>query len=339
LTENDMAEPGLTLAFSDLQIVAGVKLGYSATTGDWSSAETAEVARIIQAALRQFMYPPPLQGERLAHKWSFMEPTATLVLWPDTTGTAVGQGSYSAATGLTTFTASASVFVQSMTSHDLTFDTSSTGYNIAGYTSGTVVTLTGDASGEASGDTFALTADGDYDMPDDFGGIVGPFTFGEDEAYTPVQPGPEYKVREMRQFSSTTGTPSVCAIRPKTTDGVAGQRWESLWYPVPDGTYNVSYTKRVQLDQISATYPYPWGGSPHSETIRQSVRDIAAQTMDEEYGWEHQRFLELLAASVSYDKEMGTPDYMGYNQDWTEWGRVPAQTTDVTYNDVLYDNS
>ena len=61
------------------------------------------------------------------HFWSFMQPQSKITLSYQTTGTATGQGTYSATTELTTLTAG-STFDDSMIGHDMTFDTSEESY-------------------------------------------------------------------------------------------------------------------------------------------------------------------------------------------------------------------
>ena len=47
-------------------------------SSNWSTDELAQIDEIINSGLRQFYHPMPSQGERLSHKWSFMEPVTTL---------------------------------------------------------------------------------------------------------------------------------------------------------------------------------------------------------------------------------------------------------------------
>jgi len=69
-----MAEATSSLTFTDLQLAVAVYLGYTGTSGSWSSAETARIARIVARGLRQFY---------AAYPWSFMEIRTTLATVAD----------------------------------------------------------------------------------------------------------------------------------------------------------------------------------------------------------------------------------------------------------------
>ena len=51
-------------------------LGYT-RNGEWSVDERARLDSILNSGYRQFIYPIPLEGESVAHRWSFLQPTAT----------------------------------------------------------------------------------------------------------------------------------------------------------------------------------------------------------------------------------------------------------------------
>jgi hypothetical protein len=73
-----MAESALTLGFTELELEVGRYLGYDATVGNWSAAEVAEVERYIQSGVRQFYYPPAIEGVEPAYEWSFLKLTTTI---------------------------------------------------------------------------------------------------------------------------------------------------------------------------------------------------------------------------------------------------------------------
>jgi len=79
-----MAESTLSLSFNDLSGETGLFLGYGrgAANNDppWSSQQQAVIDSCVKSGLRQFYFPPPLQGERTSYDWSFLRPTASLAL-------------------------------------------------------------------------------------------------------------------------------------------------------------------------------------------------------------------------------------------------------------------
>ena len=74
----DSTESTLSLARTELQQEIGHFLGYTRASEKWSSGELADINAALGKGLRQFYFPPILQGENLAHEWSFLRPVDTL---------------------------------------------------------------------------------------------------------------------------------------------------------------------------------------------------------------------------------------------------------------------
>lgn len=74
-----MSESTLSLKYSDLLSEVGAFLGYGVDPSAWSAEKLAEVDRYVQAGVRQFYYPPAVQGVEAAYEWSFLNPTTTIV--------------------------------------------------------------------------------------------------------------------------------------------------------------------------------------------------------------------------------------------------------------------
>ena len=73
-----MAESTLSSQYTDLQLEVGRFLGYGDDPDEWPTAEVTEVDRYIQAGVRQFYYPPAVEGVELGYEWSFLKPVTTL---------------------------------------------------------------------------------------------------------------------------------------------------------------------------------------------------------------------------------------------------------------------
>ncbi len=73
-------ESSLSVKYSDLVAETGLFLGYGrgADFGDtaWSTSQTANVESCVRSGVRQFYFPPPLDGT--TYDWSFLKPTLTL---------------------------------------------------------------------------------------------------------------------------------------------------------------------------------------------------------------------------------------------------------------------
>jgi len=78
-----MAESTLSISYSDLLIQVGVFLGYNPEHSNRSSEEQAEVDRYIQAGVKQFYYPPAVQGVEAGYSWSFLSPTTSIITVAD----------------------------------------------------------------------------------------------------------------------------------------------------------------------------------------------------------------------------------------------------------------
>ena len=76
-----MAESTLSMTYDDFAAEVARKLGYTYDSTRWTTDETAEIDRIVQAGLRQFYLPPAVSvsGEPpQVHHWSFLYPITTL---------------------------------------------------------------------------------------------------------------------------------------------------------------------------------------------------------------------------------------------------------------------
>ena len=156
----------------------------------------------------------------------------------------------------------------------------------------------------------------DYDLPDTFGGLIGDqITINESGLYQPIPVRGEGQVRAAHRASSLTGRPQYAAVRPKSSTGSTGQRFELLVYPTPDGVYTMEYRFNVLTGKLTVSLPYPLGGAEHGDTIMESCLSVAEQIKNNERGLHTLAFKERLAASVSYDRRMFSPPTLGYNGD------------------------
>ncbi len=241
-------DSSLTADRSDLRSEVGKFLGFGFSESEWSSDNSQIVNYIVEAGQRQFYFPPPLPGRTVAHKWSFLRPTATLV---------------------------------------------------------------------------TVSGTDDYEMPTDFAGIDGEFTYATSEGYVPIPVIGEWQIRDRRQYSTSNGKPRLAAIRPKATSGTVGQRFEVLLWPCPDAVYNLTYRYVSLPDKMTDTNRFPLGNVPHGETLLASCLAIAEERYNDVSGVQRRYFMERLAASVAFDTQNTAPERLGYNGNprSTPWGR------------------
>lgn len=322
-----MAESTLSLKYEELRSEVSRFLGWDTTYDNLSAGEKATLDMIIESGLRQFYYPP------IPHRWSFFTPAATMA-----TTVPYGTGTVAITKGATTVTLSDGTFPSWAAQGTLVI--SSRSYAIASRTDGTHVELSSNwPETTVTAANYSLQRRA-YDLPDDFGAIIGQINFDAGEgAYTPIQIIGEGQVRERLQYSTSTGRPRYAALRPTAFTTGTGQRFEILFYPMADAVYDLVYRYNVLPDALSSVTDYPLGGMAHAETILESCLAIAEQRMNDESGIHSQKFLAALAASVIRDQKAIAPEYLGYNRDGS-MGRDPTspgrRVNYVTYDGVLY---
>jgi hypothetical protein len=73
-----MPESNLSLKYSDLLLAVARFLGYPGDSSQWSSDQVTEVDGYVQSGVRQFYFPPAIEGVAPEFEWSFMKPTTSL---------------------------------------------------------------------------------------------------------------------------------------------------------------------------------------------------------------------------------------------------------------------
>ena len=300
-----MAESTLAITYSDLLRELGRDLGWGRNPGRWKEDDRIDAEDCIKAGLRSFYIPLPLDGK--SHRWSFLDPLQTFTaVAPYETGTVtIVAGVVTLASG---------TFPSWAASGDLRVD--GVAYPVSTRDSNTQVTLVDTSVAASAGSSYMLVQQ-IYDLPADFGGLIGDLMFrpGSSNWRTRVAQRSDIEVR--RQSALKYGEPSepqFYAVRPKTYAGgvVAGQRFELVFDCPTDEAYTFEYRYQIEPNTIDVSNEYPYGGAKHSETIKEAVL-AAGELMlkDEANGPHRQRFLELLRASIEKDRAEFTPDSLG----------------------------
>jgi len=180
--------------------------------------------------------------------------------------------------------------------------------------------------------TIAITnGTGDYTLPTDFSGVLNSLTYEEDTDLEALVAVPEDHLRTLRASDDQDGDPVYYAVRPKSSDSSAIQRWELLLYPKPDESKNLLARYVVAPGALSAENPYPYGGPAHAETLTESCLAVAEERTADKSGAHRERFFALLASSVQLDKSQQE------KLTTATWpiGDAGATTLDVTYDVLL----
>jgi hypothetical protein len=334
----------LQVTFGSIRAEVQRYMGFGRNTGfsSLSPDSQGDVLSVIDRGLRQFYSPMPLPGESSGHEWTFLTGEGVVsTSAPYTTGTVTVAGAVVTGDG-TTFAAS---MVGKL------FHCNNEIREVSVFTDTTHITL--DRAVETnvtSAATYEILGH-KYDMPSDFGGMKGTFAFRDGDGYSPVNLTNWSNVQTMRSQSSIRkDIPEFAAIIPKDTDNdsTTAQTSQVILWPFPDKIYDLNFVYTVFVESISddATNDaddnnVPIGGMMHGETIIASCLAVAEQMIDEfnNPGKNQARFIERLAASISYDRRNMLPDGFGYNADNSDrQSQFPSRRRIqvVTRNNVTY---
>ncbi len=169
----------------------------------------------------------------------------------------------------------------------------------------------------------------DYPLPDDFKAFLGDMVYSavNSGAFATVGKTSSGDVRMWTALASSgRAPPSRFAEVPRQTDGAQGQRFNVVFFPVPDAAYTLTYRSEINPPALSAQNPYPYGGSAHGETILEAclaaaenrLMDVSAQDPSAVH---LEAFQRLLQASIAQDTRDHWSDLAGYDGGRTDRAR------------------
>jgi hypothetical protein len=315
-----MGESTLSTTLDEINLAIAHFMGIDVDPEKWDADQVAIINLIRKRGLRQFYFPPPIlqqTGKRSAvtvppHEWSFLKPTTTI----DLIGSYV-TGTIAVVELDATVTLTDGVW-PSWTATKGTLVIAGVEYAIASRTDDTHIELSQVwALASATMVSYTLRHNGNYDLPDDFGGLEGDMVRPEGSNWPTIRIIGEGKIHSLRMGSTARTYPRFAAVRPKKqTVTTAGQRFEILFFPIPSIAETLSY-KMLVLPQllVSSSITHPYGGAMHSETILASCLAAAESQEEDQRGVKWQEFMDRLAASIQIDKKMISADFLGYNRD------------------------
>ena len=161
--------------------------------------------------------------------------------------------------------------------------------------------------------TLVTTAsDYDFDLPTDFGSFVGQHMFWPSgSGYDPPYKTNETDILLRRQNRTTTGRPERFAIRWKPQTPGLLQRREVIFEPTPDSAYTLTYPYAVDPGKLSATNPYPLGGSRISQLMIEACKAIGETKKNGARGDQWNLFMAELHSAIQLDKGTNTTDTVG----------------------------
>ena len=322
-----MAESGLSLGYSDIfSAVSRSALGYSGTSTDLTTDETADVNDAIKKGYSDFLS---------AYDWNFLKKFSTI-----STTAPYDTGTIAVTNGGTTVTLTTGTWPVWAAQGTIYYDGDE--YQVSSRTSDTEIELVAAwAETTITAGSYELRRIA-YDLPDDFGQPLSWFTYNSQHNRRPIKRISAPDVLALRSGNTTTAYPVYAAIRPKTAtfDNSTGQRMEVLFSPLADSAYTFGYSYTIlAANSLSSTNPYPIGGQVHAQTILDCCIAAARylyRDMDlHEY---KNQIRDAIAESTAKDGNLD-PVYMGFNRDrsdayHTDW--ADAEDHYVTVNGILY---
>lgn len=299
-----MAANTIGLTYTELRRWIGREIGKDRDPTAWSSTTITDAGDILKAGLRQFYWPQVLPGETTPHVWSFLQPTlAQLELHG-----AYTTGTVSVTTG--TVTLSGGTWPTWAAQGDLWVNDGY--YPVSSRTNGTTIVLVDSTLTGLSGEEYSLKHR-EYDLPDDFGGMVEPFTYRVDQSRgRPLTRVNEALIRSRDVYAEIAAPPEMFAITSVAPTSSQESKQRAVFFPLPDGTYTLWYRYSVVPPMLDgSSYVYAHGGAEYSETLKLSCLDAALSTLFRDDS-AHARFMESLAASVQRDRRMNRPTTHGH---------------------------
>lgn len=252
----------------------------------------------------------PRDPDGEAHVWSFLRIKTAMTWWATTTTAAVTVGG----AGDLTLTVAADTFYASMVGKAIVADTSGTSYTIDGYTDAKNVTVTADASAD-TGDTFTITTDGTYQLPDNFGGMVDDFVweYSSTSILGNLQEIDLDSMDKHQRDDNNTGTPVYWTIHPRSFV-TTGQRFDVTVHPTTDTTRTLRYRYRRRPDILTDDAAVYTLGSPtfHQAVENAGMAEAELNTAHTPGLWES-RYGEAYKAAIREDTSLYSSGDVQYN--------------------------
>lgn len=338
LSFRDLTIAVATRKYRGIQSVGDWPTETEITTTTWAGHDADEITladRLLDQA--KLIVNDGYKRFLIAHDWDFLTTRTTLTGWVTNTETAVGAPTY--ADPVSTVTVDTAMFFPSMVGQILTFGTSETEWTIAGYTSTTVVTVTGDASGEAAAQEITVTATGVQRLPDDFGGemIDERMYFSPDALGPAIQEVPMSQVLNLRGIRDLT-TQFVWKYALETVQVGLFTRWNVNFWPRWGTDTVIHYRYRTQIDIMTSASvaaadvtDYPLGGAEFSTAIREACLMMVEEDRGFVKGPAHESYNTTLAQAIQRDSR-NKPRNRGYNRDNSDGpGFRPRRVRSVTF--------
>ncbi len=331
-----MTASTLTLVRDDLLKAVSNMLGRGVDITNWDDSDFAtRVNMCVDIGCRNVYEPELLPGETQVHIWSFMQPklftfslnqpysTGTITV---VSGVVTGSG-----TSFPSWAADAEIEIEGVK------------YQVASRTSGTGLVLDDTTVNAAAGSSYTLTQV-DYYLPELFGGFRGDLYLNQTSnslGYV-LQRASKEELLDLQKSSQVDFASQPCryAVFAADQTGASDQRWLLTVWPLPDAAYTITGFYVINPYRLTSALPYPMGGLPLSECLREAVLAAAEVEFKGELGVHNQLFRSRLQAAISYDRQVSNPGIIGQNLDRSldkrNWSKIGPRVQHVGLGPQLY---
>jgi hypothetical protein len=296
-----VSESGLSVGLPELRQEVGFYLGFGRGVDKaWSASQLAEIDVVVQSGVRRVYYPPAISAGVVGYEWSWLRPNESFQIFkPYATGTVtVVSGIVTLLGGIFPANSAGAYFAASGQSS----------VEIASRDSDTQITLSDLTITATAGSAYQVSYPV-YDLPDNFGRMVGTFHYPEVAYRHTISVIPASRLLDMRAYSNLSDDPIYCATRYKSDDGSGGQRQEVLFFPTPNKDWTLSYEYEAYNGALTTAFPYPLGGMQLAEVYLESCLSVAESRINDEIGIHTQQFTALLTDAVMRDRKRGAQRY------------------------------
>lgn len=183
---------------------------------------------------------------------------------------------------------------------------------------------------QQSKQTVSLVADQEFlPLPEDFGGMVGGFSYGADVEQRNIPIVNLQKILSLRSVDARVGPPEFAAVVVDPGDGTARMTWKAEFYPTPNTNDELVFTIKIVPQQFNESNSYPLGSAFHPETIKAACLAAAELHKTGQRGARHEHYQDLLAQSIEQDKLLN-PETV--ESTWPVAGE--SRTLDQLYTDI-----
>lgn len=297
-------------------------LGRGIDVTAWDDPDfSSRVNMCVDIGCRWVYEPDLLPNEIQVHIWSFMQPKlASFAINPP-----YGTGTVTIVAGVVT--GDGTVFPS--WAADAEFVVDDVSYSVATRDSDTQLTLDDTSVTAAAGSEYTLQQI-DYVLPDLFGGFRGDLFLNQSLTtlgYVLRRSSKEELLRLQKSNEADfSAQPCQFSVFPQEQTGASGQRWLISFWPIADASYTVTGFYTINPYQLTSALPYPMGGLPLSECLREAVLGAVEIEFKGEAGIHTQMFQRKLQAAISFDRQMSNPGILGQNLDYSasrrEWNRI-----------------